>query len=298
MTEITADIVRARRRFPMRLSLIILGALVTVLAWIDLPYYRDLWAFESLKKIGGHVAAKTDEAWIARWNGRIHTDVRVLMGDSSVRDEDLQHLKNISSIKAISLHGTPVTNEGLKQLRSIISPDLLKILDLSETKITGRGLIHLSEVNGLAMLDLSDTDFSDDDVKVLAKMKSLEYVSLAGTSISNRGLEQLKLLPNLTSLYLGRTKITDEGLLVIAEMKPLRDLSLAETSVTDAGLTQLITDSMLEKIDLGKTSVTNVLLERLLELENLEAISLKDTQFTQDDIDEIKRRRPRLMVLR
>ena len=85
---------------------------------------------------------------------------------------------------------------------------------------------------------------------------------------------------------------------MIAEMKPLRDLSLAETSVTDAGLTQLITDSMLEKIDLGKTSVTNVLLERLLELENLEAISLKDTQFTQDDIDEIKRRRPRLMVLR
>jgi hypothetical protein len=70
-------------------------------------------------------------------------------------------------------------------------------VDLGGTEISDDGLKHLSRLQSLNSLSLNFTGVSDDGLKHVSSLPNLELLQLNETAISNEGLEHLSSLTNL-----------------------------------------------------------------------------------------------------
>ncbi len=93
----------------------------------------------------------------------------------------------------------------------------LHVLKLSGDPVLGPGL---SEVPNLTDLDLSDTRITDKGLDNLYRLTALEKLDLSGTPITDAGLDRLKGLTKLRELYLARTKVTDAGVEALHKTLP------------------------------------------------------------------------------
>ena len=101
----------------------------------------------------------------------------------------------------------------------------------------------------------SKTKFQDQNVKHLAALKNLGWVTLDHTSVTGAGFDTLKNLP-VYSLDLSDTKVNDEGLKAIGQLKGLKRLYLPRTAVTDEGYSTLRDWAQLTDLNLQSTKVT------------------------------------------
>src|SRR3972149_6131324 len=74
------------------------------------------------------------------------------------------------------------------------------------------------------------------DLRHLAGLTGLQFLSLSDTSVTDAGLAHLELLTGLWELHLGSTEITGPGLEHLKGLTGLKWLNLADTQVTEAGL--------------------------------------------------------------
>lgn len=111
----------------------------------------------------------------------------------------------------------------------------LKTLRLTGTGISNQALEEISGLPALRVLHLSKTEITDDGLKHITCMQTLEELSLSGCAISDQSLVHICRLPALQILKLGETRVTDAALQIIAEMKNLQEVSLGATRITDDG---------------------------------------------------------------
>jgi hypothetical protein len=111
-------------------------------------------------------------------------------------------------------------------------------LDLGRSDVSDEGLKGLAELKSLQSLDLGfNLSLTDEGLKELAGLKNLQSLDLgANLSLTNAALKQLAGLKNLHSLNLGITYVSDVGLKELAGLKSLQSLNLSNTQVTAAGL--------------------------------------------------------------
>ncbi len=83
------------------------------------------------------------------------------------------------------------------------------------------------------------TAITDEAIRKLAAISSLQSLFLPGTKISDAGLAHVKLFPGLHVLHLLNTEISDEGLLQLYGQKNLKLFTLIGTKVTPAGVAAL-----------------------------------------------------------
>ena len=69
----------------------------------------------------------------------------------------------------------------------------------------------LSRRKDVAVLELGNSDVTDETLTLLCEMSRLKELTLNDTMVTDAGLEMLKTLPALESLRLARTKVTKEG---------------------------------------------------------------------------------------
>jgi Leucine Rich Repeat (LRR) protein len=129
-------------------------------------------------------------------------------------------------------------------------------LELSGSKVTSQGLVHLVGLSKLYMLHLDSTQVGDDGLVHLNRLGGLGVLSLDHTHVTDAGLAQLARLPHLERLYLNGTAITDVGLSHLAKLSKLKELSLVETQISDAGLVHLKGLKELEMLKVHDTRVT------------------------------------------
>jgi hypothetical protein len=65
-------------------------------------------------------------------------------------------------------------------------------LDLRETQVSNRGLVHLSRLRGLQELDLRQTEVTDAGLEYLKVLTKLRYLNLKGTQVSDEAVEKLQ----------------------------------------------------------------------------------------------------------
>jgi hypothetical protein len=110
-----------------------------------------------------------------------------------------------------------VSDEGLRHLSKL---QRLKLLDISNNQVSDKGLEHLSELKELATLDLRANGVTDEGMKTLQKLENLRKLSVAYTKVTDAGLKQLKGLKKLQRLDLRETRVTAAGQREIKEALP------------------------------------------------------------------------------
>jgi Leucine rich repeat len=104
---------------------------------------------------------------------------------------------------------------------------------------TNAQIALVARLDRVERLDLSFTRVSDAGLVHLKRMTNLSKLHLWGTEITDAGLVHLKGMTNLTALSLGNTRVTDAGMVHLKGLRNLSILFVSNTRVTDAGIDEL-----------------------------------------------------------
>jgi hypothetical protein len=150
----------------------------------------------ALEKLGARIERKRGEV------------VAVDFPDGNFTDAGLMHLKGMTNLETLDLHGTKVTDGGLVHLRGL--NNLLSI-DLRFINVTNAGLVHLKELTSLQTLKLHSTKVTNAGLVHLNKLTNLILLDLRGTQVTDAGLVHLKGLSNLKTLGLFDSQVSAAG---------------------------------------------------------------------------------------
>jgi outer membrane protein assembly factor BamB len=244
-----------------------------------------------------------------------------LSQNGSLRPEVRKHLHHLRQRFVLSLAGTRVSDDGLKQsaslpqlaglnlelcpgvtdagLQNLQQAGRLQVLLLTGTGVTAKGLKHLASMKNLRALDLEVCDdVTDTACAVLGSMKQLKAVVIKKTGfepirITDAGLKYLSQLSGLETLNLYGNQITDAGLAHLRQMKRLRDLDLSLLAITDSGLVHLQALRDLQHLELLYSTgfagplLTDAGLAPLERLTKLKSLDLTGARITDDGLDRL-----------
>ncbi len=146
----------------------------------------------------------------------------------------------------------------------------------------------LDDTGHVRILELNDSQATDDDLKLLSQLPHLESLDITGGKITAEGLVHLKGLQGLQRLYLNDLPITDEALASLADLTKLKVLSLRNTKIDDDGIPHLKALTRLHVLNLAKTSITNKSLKQIQGLLELDTLVLVDTKVTGEGFEYLK----------
>ncbi len=131
---------------------------------------------------------------------------QVDLSRSQFRDGVLRQIAGHPNLVRIGLISTPITENGLQLIRHL---PRLRMLELRDTRVTGRGLAGLD--SPLTHLNLKETDAHDTTAEMISKWHSLRSVNLANTHVTVNGVRQLCQLPQIEELVLDGCPVGDIG---------------------------------------------------------------------------------------
>ena len=152
-----------------------------------------------------------------------------------IEDGDLRFLVGMSSVTALDLRGTAISDRGVAHLAKLSG---LRTLDLGDTAITDAALAHLGGLTNLESLNLEGTAITDAGLGALAELPKLEILRLAGTRVSAQSADSAPVRMPVMQLLHGRIDLEllhnpyllDPGdsieVRVLFEGAPLRDTTV------------------------------------------------------------------------
>ncbi len=234
-----------------------------------------------------------------------------VMTSSKVTDAGLEHLAGVRQLQQFDASASRVTSVGLRhlataELRNLnlrgtsLGDDLtclaafqqLQILDLGETDVSDEELEHLASLSNLERLCLDSTRISDEGLKHLRGLESLDFLLLSSTQITDRAFRHLKDLPALRILIANDTQIVGSGLKRCLQFQTLEELNISNTTVSDEFVARLKGQSSLGYLDLSDTEVTDAGLVHLMDMKRLVWLSLERTKVTDGGVEELQQAFP------
>lgn len=161
--------------------------------------------------------------------GQLHAVEGLHLYDPRTSDADIRSLNPGWPLKWLYVPGQDVSDHGVTALESWRNS--LLVLDLAQSQITDESIRLLRSFPLLRGLTLTNTLISDESLTDLTQFPSLVSLDLSGTSITAAGLRRLPECPNLTKLKLRELPVDDAILDELARM-PLVELNLRGTQVT------------------------------------------------------------------
>ena len=230
----------------------------------------------------GQETALPESAKLTRdGNGNV-TAVRIT-GESNrdrlaVTPEAIKTLSKFRNLESLSLWGTTVTNDDIRQLAGL---------------------------SNLRMIDLAFTDVTGESLRTLSSLKKLVSVRLEGCDVKDEHLVPLAEMPQLAMLYLGRTKVTDAGLKHLRGLRNLNLLQLSDCAITDAGLASLGDLPVIQHLWLSRTirygdddrsDLTDNCVDYLTSLDTLIDLRIADSRLTDRGLKRLRERMPKAKV--
>ncbi len=172
-------------------------------------------------------------------------------------------------------------DNGLKHLRYL---QVLKVIDLPQSSVTGAGMVHLAELEHLRELHVTYRDIGDEGIAHLAELPGLEHLTLGNVELERPGLTRLGALTGLRELVLAFPNLDDRAAAGLSGLVHLQVLDLGGTSLSDEGLAALAGLTELRVLKLNHTRVTNRGLAHLASLDKLEVLELDHTDLVDDGV--------------
>ena len=169
---------------------------------------------------------------------------------------------------------------------------------VSDSKPSALGSwLGVDHVQDLSSVDLAQTNVTDDDLRLIVRVRSLHGVDLQKTKLTNSLLERLKSLSDLQFLNLHDTRVDDQCLEYILCHKHLRLLQLSKTDFSNAGLGRLGELTELVWMDLSETRLSDEGLEHLSGLKKLEWLVLWGTSVTPKGVERLRTALPSATII-
>src|SRR5260370_30266203 len=131
-------------------------------------------------------------------------------------------------IVAVHLRGTWVSDTELLDLARLPK---LERLDLSHTRITDEGLLHLKPARQIKDLNLYYAEqVTDQGITAIREWKHLKRLNLRGTRVSDGSLAIVGGLTQLEALDIADTQFTDNGLDALVPLTPLSELAIGRSN--------------------------------------------------------------------
>lgn len=195
----------------------------------------------------------------------------------------LDFLKSMKTMQNLRLDGCEITDDGLRKVVNYFPK--LKSLELQDGLMTNVGILHLTELQNLRRLDLSECrKIGDIGISRLVSKTTINSLDLSHTAISDAGIAHLKRLTKLTYLNLSSTQLTDHGVKHLQTLQKLSCLSLAETQITDDGVLLLGPLPRLTQLILDGTAITDASLMHLQLFPKLNNLWLSETDITDEGL--------------
>lgn len=137
-------------------------------------------------------------------------------------------------IVALNFRGTWIDDVELVDVARL--PELER-LDLSHTRISDEGMLHLKSATGIRELNLYYAEqITDQGMTAIKNWKMLKRLNLRGTRIANGTLEIVSHMTQLEALDVANTQITDNGMDLLINLTHLKELALGRSRVGEADL--------------------------------------------------------------
>lgn len=213
-------------------------------------------------------------AYIDRLGGKLERDasgqiIRLDLSDTWANDADMRRLAQIPTLQEINLSRTRITGKGLEPLASLENVAALK-LQFAEF-LTATDIGHLAQWKNLRTLDLRGTRADSGVFERLAVHRSLEFLDISSTEVDDEGFEELAALTKLRELRCGANRLSGLALTVLKTVPALRSLDAGGYQRVDSGLWGL--------------ALNEQNLERLGGLTQLESLTLRGAKLADRGTD-------------
>lgn len=242
-----------------------------------------------------------------------HPENKVVSVDYSSRNETVcspflvaitaQSITDVSDLMELIEANKAKSAAGKSKSEKVsMSPEEVAVVEeLQEIK----ALVTFGDDGGVLSVEASGPGLRDDvergsneTIKLVSVLQSLEKLDVGDSNITDEGLEPLQKLPKLRVLSLNLTQITNVGLDHLKELKSLERLRLHATAISDDGMVSIARLSTLKVLDLSKTKVSDVGMEKLKSLPLLEELDLRSTSVTAAGEASLKESLPKLKIMR
>jgi Leucine-rich repeat (LRR) protein len=242
------------------------------------------------------MGATAPDEWIRAAGGSVTRDnagriVAVDLHASWVGDTDIADLAKLPALTKLDLSETRLTDRGLLDLKT--ATNLTELNLYYAELVSDQGIAVVKNLPHLKRLNLRGTKMTDSTLQLLNRLTSLESLDIAFAQGTDSGIGQLA-LPNLKELALGGNKLTDAGLQCLRQMPALTSLDLSgeqrtdsglwSVSLTESGLDAIATLKNLRYLRLNGEGVSARGLEKLKALSRLERLDLQACPRVNDDV--------------
>lgn len=241
---------------------------------------------------------------------KLHSLVDVTFNDCTLMESDLAHVSSMPNLRALSLDYCNVTDAGISAATRARKLDTLTI---GGTQVTGAGFHSLTNLPELILLDLTELEFTAEDLQHLPP--SIEELYMPWCNVNDDYVPQLQRFPNLNRLDLQGAQLTVDGIQALATLN-LQSLDLSDVELSPEALRSLQACSSLETLglmgmqfseehmvellqlnqildfNLSRSDLDNDRLMRMIPMKNLESLSIEETKVTQGGIDQFFGKRP------
>jgi hypothetical protein len=174
------------------------------------------------------------------------------------------------------------------KLRSLPGRDLCIRLWLDGSGVKDDDLREVALLTELKWLTLYRSEVSDAGLKHLTGLKQLRRLGLHDTKVADEGMKHVARLTELQVLGIGATQVTDAGLKELGVLKRLTLLDLAGTRVTDAGMKTVSGFQEMQALYVSGPAITDAAVDELAGLSKLRLLLLGGTQITMQGMDRLR----------
>jgi WD40 repeat protein len=216
------------------------------------------------------------EREVAEWVLSVGGGLDIETADGSVQ----RNVKSLPSlpfwVSALCLRKPEIHDCDLRRLRGL---ERLKMINLSAST-TDETLKVLSDLPTLENVTLWWRANTDEGLKRLGRLKKLKFLGFEGSQLTDDALASFSDLEDADFLQFGRTFIKGPGLVHLAKMSKMTRLWLYCTPIDDAGLAHLPELKGLTAIRLSETKVSDAGLKELYRLPALRELYVEKTEVT------------------
>jgi len=188
------------------------------------------YAFVLLLSLSPAIFAADSSDWISSLGGSVERNaqgkiVAVNLRGSWVSDVELIDIARLPNLERLDLSHTRITDEGMLHLKSATGIRELKLLYAEQ--ITDQGMNAIKQWKMLTRLDLRGTRISNGTLDIVSHLPHLEALDVANTQVTDNGLDLLITLTNLKELALGRGRGGETDLSFLRILPSITDLDLS-----------------------------------------------------------------------